>query len=44
MMPGNAAARADKHRNEGFAGKTELAEYTVKNECDTRHITAGFQE
>ena len=32
---GNAAAGADKHRDEGFAGETELAEYTVKNECDT---------
>ena len=41
---GNAAARADEHRDEGFAGKTEFAENSVKDECDTRHITAAFKD
>ena len=40
----DTAARADKHRDEGFTGKTELAEDTVEHERDTRHVTAGFQE
>ena len=41
---GNAAADADEHRDEGLTGKAELAEDTVKNEGDTSHVAAGFEE
>ena len=41
---GDAAAGADQHRDEGLAGQTELAEDTVKDECDTGHVAAGLKE
>ena len=41
---GNAASRTDKHRDEALSGETELAEYTVKDECDTRHVAACLKE
>ena len=40
----NAASRTDKHRDKGLTGKTEFTEDTVKDERDTRHITACFKE
>ena len=40
---GNAAAGADEHRNEGFAGETELSEDTVKDERDTGHVAARLK-
>ena len=39
-----AAAGADQHRYEGFARKTEFAEYAVHDEGYARHITAGLEE
>ena len=41
---GNTAAGADEHRDKGFTRKSEFAEYTVKHEGYTRHITASLQE
>ena len=41
---GDAAAGADKHRDEGLAGQAELAEDTVQNEGDTGHVAARFEE
>ena len=41
---GDTAACTDKHRNEGLTGKAEFAEDTVKDECNTCHITAPFKE
>ena len=40
----NTASGTDHHRDEGFAGETELTEDTVHDECDTRHVSAAFQE
>ena len=40
----NAAADADEHGDEALAGEAELAEHTVKNEGDTRHVAAGLEE
>ena len=41
---GNTAARSDEDWDEGFTGKAELSEDTVQDECDTSHVTAGFEE
>ena len=41
---GDSAACAYKHRYERFTRKTELAEDTVKHECNTGHITARLKE
>ena len=41
---GNAAARADQHGDEGFAGKAEFPENTVQNEGDSGHIAARLEE
>ena len=41
---GNAAAGADEHRDKGLTGQAELAENTVHDKRDTRHIAAGFQK
>ena len=40
----NAAARADQHWNEGFAGKTEFTEDSVHDKGDSRHVAAAFKE
>ena len=42
--PRHPASGADQHRNEGFAGQSELPENTVHDERDTRHISASLQE
>ena len=39
-----AAAGADQHRDEGLARKTELAEDTVHDECNTRHVAAVLED
>lgn len=44
MIPGTPQPRADKHGDKGLSGKTELAEYTVKDERYTRHVAAGLKE
>ena len=36
---GNSASRRHKAGNERFSGKAELAEDTVHDKCDTRHIS-----
>ena len=41
---GNTAAGADEHRDKGFSGKTEFAEYAVHHKGDSGHVAAGFQE
>ena len=41
---GNAAAGADQHGDKGLTGQAEFPEDTVENECDTSHVTAGFQD
>ena len=41
---GDTAAGSDEHGNEGFTGKAEFPENTVKDEGDTGHIAAGLQE
>ena len=40
----NAAARADQHRDERLAGQAELAEDTVHDERDARHVAAVLQD
>ena len=40
----NAAAGGDQHRDEGFAGQAQLAENTVHDERDARHVTDVFED
>ena len=42
--PGDAAARADQHRDKGFARETEAPEDPVEHEGDTRHIAARLKD
>ena len=40
----NTASRSDKHRNKGFARKSEMAENSVHNKGNARHITASLKK
>ena len=40
----DTAACTDQDRDKGLTGKTELSEYTVEHERNTRHVTASLEE
>ena len=40
----NAAAGGDQHRDKGLTGQAELAEDTVHDERDARHVTDVFED